>query len=312
MKKPLLVASLLTVLLVLPACREDKHGSIYVTPENEAKIMALYDARLATWPTAHDALSLPTRYGQTHVLASGPKDAPPVLLIHAMGITATMWEPNVAALSQDFRTYAIDTIGDLGRSKLDALDHYPGDGRAYGLWLSDVMDQLGIDKAHIVAASMGGWITMNFAIEHPQRVRSLALLGPLGINSSKDVLFRLMGLLLFPTRENKEGLTNWVLGENPVVRTAYAEYMNTALNCRSKLGTPGDLSDDQLRRLSAPVLIFLGGKDNPIGDARAASERAQRLIPSVEVEVFPESGHLVNTEHPEPVNTRIREFFLRP
>jgi pimeloyl-ACP methyl ester carboxylesterase len=171
------------------------------------------------------------------------------------------------------------------------------------------MDQLGLERAHVVAASMGGWIAMNFAIDHPQRIRSLALLGPLGFNSAKDVIFRLMQMVLVPTRENKEAFTHWVLGEHPVVRTAYTEYMTTALDCRSKLGTPGDLPDEQLRRLSVPVLVMLGGKDNPIGDAQRASERARRLIPQVEVEIFPASGHLVNTEHPEQVNARILEFF---
>ncbi len=284
-------------------------ASIYLTPANEAKIMALYDAKLAKWPVPYESVSVPTRYGRTHVLASGPKEAPPLLLLHAMGVTGTMWQPNVEALSRDFRVYAVDTIGDLGKSTLDDLSKYPSDSKAYSAWLGDVLDGLGLAQANVVGASMGGWIAMNLTRDLPQRVRRLALVGPMGLNSAWDVLFRMSWLVLFPTKGNKDGFTRWVLGDNPVVYDAFGEYMNTALDCRMKLGTPTVLKDEELAQVRVPTLVLLGGKDSTIGDAQKAAERAKRHMPQAETEIFPASGHLINTEHPAEVSERLRGFF---
>jgi len=56
--------------------------------------------------------------GPTHVIASGPKDAPPLVLLHAATASATQWFPNVKNLSRNYRVYAIDTLGDAGMSKI--------------------------------------------------------------------------------------------------------------------------------------------------------------------------------------------------
>lgn len=304
-----LTAIALGLAALFPQPARAEVASIYVTPANEATIMARYDAKLARWPVPYESLYVPTRFGRTHVIASGPEEAPPLFLIHAMGVTATMWQPNVAALSREYRVYAVDTIGDLGKSALDDLDHFPNDSKAYSAWFSDVLDGLKVSEAYVVGASMGGWISMNLARELPQRVRRLALLGPMGINSGWDVLFRLSWLVLFPTQGNKDGFTRWVLGDNPAVYDAFGEYMNTALNCRMKLGTPNELTDAQLAEIRVPTLLLLGGKDHPIGHAGRAAERAKRHMPRVETGIFPASGHLISTEHPDEVDARLLRFF---
>lgn len=286
-----------------------EYASIYVTPENETKIMAMYDAKLAKWPVPYESIYVDTRFGRTHVIASGPKDAPPLLMLHAMGVTATMWQPNVAALSKEYRVYAVDTIGDLGKSTLTDLKTHPGNSKDYSAWLGDVLDGLHLPQVNVVGASMGGWITMNMARDLPNRVRRIAVVGPMGINSGWEVIFRLSFMVLFPTQGNKDGFTRWVLGENPVVYEALGEYMNTALNCRSKLGTPTSLSDAQLAEIRVPTLAMFGGKDHAIGNASKAAERAHRHIPQVETEILPDSGHLISTEYADQVNARLLAFF---
>jgi len=52
-----------------------KYSSIFKTPEDEAKYMAAYEAVLALWPVPHESFDVPTRFGKTHVIASGPKEA---------------------------------------------------------------------------------------------------------------------------------------------------------------------------------------------------------------------------------------------
>ncbi|MFC1581001.1 alpha/beta fold hydrolase, partial [Thermodesulfobacteriota bacterium] len=60
-----------------------------------------------------------TRFGPTYVNAFGSKSSPKLALLHGMGASSTMWAPNIEALSQHFRVYALDTIGDLGKSRCE-------------------------------------------------------------------------------------------------------------------------------------------------------------------------------------------------
>src|ERR671917_1655464 len=56
--------------------------SIYRSPKGQAEVLRLYDEVLSDLGMGHDHTTLPTRYGETHVLSMGPEDAPPVLFLH--------------------------------------------------------------------------------------------------------------------------------------------------------------------------------------------------------------------------------------
>src|SRR4029077_9755945 len=86
------------------------------TPEVAARYLATYDKLLSKWPVAFESLQIPTGYGSTHVIASGSPDAPPLVLLHAFQATALAWRANVEGLSRHFRVYALDVIGQGGKS----------------------------------------------------------------------------------------------------------------------------------------------------------------------------------------------------
>lgn len=69
------------------------------TPEARARFIAKYDAVVADWPVDCEERDLPTDFGVTHVIVSGPESAPPVVLLHGAAATATMWRPVIKALS---------------------------------------------------------------------------------------------------------------------------------------------------------------------------------------------------------------------
>jgi hypothetical protein len=64
--------------------------SAFKTPEGEAAYLAAYDAALKLWPVPYDEIDIPTRFGTTHVVVSGPKDAPPLVLLHGYMATSVM------------------------------------------------------------------------------------------------------------------------------------------------------------------------------------------------------------------------------
>jgi pimeloyl-ACP methyl ester carboxylesterase len=65
-----------------------------------------------------------------------------------------MWGPNIAALSRQYRVYALDTIGDFGKSILDDPKLYPKSAKDYCIWLIDVFDGLGISQASVVSSGV--------------------------------------------------------------------------------------------------------------------------------------------------------------
>jgi pimeloyl-ACP methyl ester carboxylesterase len=98
-----------------------------------------------------------------------------VLLLPSMAATATLWQPNVAALSRHFRTYAVDVIGQVGKSIPTCRIRSRHD---FADWLADVMDGLGLRRACLVGSSYGAFLAMNQALLMPERVERLVLIGP--------------------------------------------------------------------------------------------------------------------------------------
>ena len=92
------------------------HPSAFKTPEGEAAFLAAYDAAMKSWTVPYEETDIPTPFGMTHVVVSGPKDAPPLVLLHGYWATSTMWAPNIADFSKDYRVYAVDVMGQPGKS----------------------------------------------------------------------------------------------------------------------------------------------------------------------------------------------------
>jgi pimeloyl-ACP methyl ester carboxylesterase len=109
--------------------------SAFKTPEGEAAYLAAYEAIIKLWPVPYQEIEIPTRFGMTHVVTSGPQDAPPLVLLHGQAGTLTMWAPNVADFSKDYRVYAIDVMGQPSKSVPDP-DEPIRDAADFVAWLS--------------------------------------------------------------------------------------------------------------------------------------------------------------------------------
>ncbi len=291
------------------------HNSpVFRTAEGEAKYRAAYDATLGLWPVPCESLQVQTRFGVIHIITSGPENAPPLFLLHMMSTSATMWFPNVADLSRDYRVYAVDTINDLGKS----VPSQPTRNRsASAEWLLDVLDALEIDKARIVGASYGGWLTLNLAIHAPDRVNRIALLAPAGSFKALSLKFfaTLGPAALFPFKSILRIATRPMTAKGFVWNEFLLEQLRLGLRYRSMrslfdMALPTVFSDDELRGINTPTLLLLG--DNEIiYNPQSALERATRLIPNIDAEIIPAVGHGLSQEQPELVNSRILEFFAK-
>ncbi len=150
----------------------------YKSAEGRRLIMDWYDAVLEEITVPWSSLYAHTRFGRTHMIAAGPEDAEPLFLIPGIAGCAALWRRQIVSLSGDFRVYALDIPGQPGRSDPRPPSFLNDDCCD---WLVDVLDDLGIDRAHFAGVSVGGWIAMRMGIVAPGRVRKVVMLGSTGI-----------------------------------------------------------------------------------------------------------------------------------
>jgi len=282
--------------------------ALFKSPEGEATYHAAYDKVLALWDVPYECLRVATQFGTTHVIASGPTAAPPLVLLHAIAISSTMWYPNIADLSRDFRTFAVDVMGDAGKS---VPSHRPKNRAEHAQWLLDVFNELHIEQADVAGLSYGGFLTLNFALQAPDRVKRIVLLAPAG----RFVRFRLAfwlrmasGMFLSP-RAAFKSMIPWISARKDAAESLVFEQMLVNwLFGRAQWGVwPRVFTDKELRSVSVPTLLLIGDRE-VIYDPRVAIGRATRLIPRIEVAIIPNASHFLTFDQSESVDARVLDF----
>ena len=286
-----------------------EYPSNFKTSEGEAKYIAAYETTLTLWATPYEFLTIPTQWGHTHLIICGPKDGPPLVLLHGMHLSATMWFSNVVALSRNYHIYAVDTIGGVGRS---VVVHPLTSKVDLGRWLNEVLDGLGITQTHLLGHSYGGWLALNFALKASERVKRLILLAPVGLQPLVSQ-FWLRGIpaMLFPRRSFITSFMKWMTIEGFVVNELFVEQFVLGMKYfrpRSQIRTlPTVFTDGELRQIKAHTLLLIGRKE-VVYDSEMAVKRAKQLIPNIEAEVVPNASHGLPMEQAELVNERTLEF----
>ena len=192
-----------------------------------------------------------------------------------------------------FRCYAVDMIGEAGFS---APSRPPLGSEAHALWLDDVLAGLGVEKAAFVGGSLGGWLALDYANRRPEAVERLALLCPAGIGRQKNFLLKAIPLLLlgpWGVRKVREMVFGRLQGEPPPALRPLIELLRLiGRNIRPRIVRIPRLSDAELARLKAPMLVVVGGCDVLI-DSKGTRRRLAKWAPHAEVVYLPEARHLI-------------------
>lgn len=160
----------------------DEKLKLYKSAEGFRAIMNWYDDVLDKIEVDFESMYVTTRFGHTHMLTCGPEDGEPLILIPGIAGCAPIWRTQLPEFAKHFRVYALDIVGQPGRSDPNPPSFLNED---YVRWLEDVLDGLSIDKAHFVGTSVGGWIVMKMAIGAPHRVNRIVMLSPTGLSRAK-------------------------------------------------------------------------------------------------------------------------------
>lgn len=282
---------------------------VFKSDKAEAEYKAAYDATLSLFPVEYEMRFVPTEFGETHVIICGEKDAPPLVLLHGMNVSSTMWYPNIEALSKHHRVFAIDIISDSNKS---TPSKPLSKKQQYMRWLAEVLDKLGIESAFFSGHSFGGWMSLHFALHSPERVKKLSLSAPgWFIGMSPYFVLRASYYALFCTRPRIEKFVAWSSCnasnvDGKFIEQFYLSFKNTRM-MKLKI-MPTVPKDDELKRLSVPTLLLVG-ENEVIYNGRKAFDRAKHLIPDIKAELIPQSSHFLTMEKADDVNRLLIEFF---
>lgn len=289
----------------------DQHNSVYKAQKYEDAHLKIYDEKLAQWPLPYESRYVDTQYGSLHVIISGPQDAAPMLLLNASGMSGWSWLYNIAAFNQGYRTYAVDTLGEAGKSRLDDVKNIPVDGEAWAELMVELTNKLGFDKSYVVGASYGGYIATSYALYHPERVEKLALLGPMGMTpATGETALRIMLAQFYPFGPVKASTARWALGEDAKVLQESDEWFQIVMGGMvPKVSLPVVFTPEQLRTIEVPVLLVIGTRDRLTSDPEKVKELANN-VPDIRIEVL-DSGHLIGIEKADTVNEMVPAFFAQ-
>ncbi|MGW0658591.1 alpha/beta fold hydrolase [Streptodolium elevatio] len=262
----------------------------------DARFAAAYDAVVDGWPLPVETITLDSEFGMTHVIACGPADAPPLVLLHGGGTTAAVWYANAADLARGHRVYAIDRIGEAGRSRRGARPLR--DAAGLHAWLDGVLTGLGVADAAICAHSYGAWLALTYALHAPHRVTGLVLLDPTQCFGGFRLRYlrRALPSLLRPTADRARRFIAWetagATAAEPGGATAdWLELYGLAAEfpgARTVVGRRPKRA--ALRTLATPTRVILAA-DSRTHDPAKIAAAATRDLPNAEVSVLPGVSH---------------------
>ena len=231
----------------------------------------------------------------------------PLVLVHGLGGRAENWARIIPALASRHRVYALDLLG-FGRSDRPDVDYsIPLQTEI----LNQFFDSQKLERADVGGWSMGGWIALNFALVHPERVRRIFLVDSAGMNFDFPVgaeLFqparvedaqRLIALLTPHARLIPRFVARDLMREMRPTRPVVRRLMESMM-------TGNDLIDGKLHCLQVPVLIVWGKQDALI--PLKCGEEMHREMPHSVLAVFDGCGHLAPAECAGRVLPEILQF----
>jgi pimeloyl-ACP methyl ester carboxylesterase len=254
-------------------------------------------------------LELPS--GALQVAEHGPRESPPIVLIHCYTCAIDWWDPMVPILVRRHRVIAIDLLGHGGSAKPESGYDPPHQADA----LAQALGRLGVDHATVVGHSLGGAVGVALAQRHPTLVQRLVLIGTAPDSSyagDHGVLATLVRLPLIgealwrvkPDASVRKGLgvlfapgfevpDAFVEDVERMTYTAYDSSPSGAEQFREQMSVA-----NRMEEAGQPLMVLMGAEEQVIADPAAALAQYVRVVPGTETHLISGAGHSPNVERP--------------
>jgi pimeloyl-ACP methyl ester carboxylesterase len=273
------------------------------------RYLSAYDEAMPDMPEAQRTLDIRTGYGVVCVYRfRGRKDDRcPLLLVPGTRSGTPVWSDNMPGLLAHRSVYALDLLGEPGKSVQSRPIENSEDKAA---WLHEVIEQLPEPWLHVVGLSIGGWTATNLAVHQPGKIASLMLVEPVmvftGLRAEAIVRSIPASVSWFP-KSWRDGFSSWTAGGVPVEDVPVARMIEAGMQTyRMAQPGPARIPTEDLQRLDVPTLVIVAG-ESPMHDPDELVAGAEQLT-GVEVHTYPGTTHALNGEEPERLAADIGSF----
>jgi pimeloyl-ACP methyl ester carboxylesterase len=250
----------------------------------------------------------------------------PIVFVHEFAGDHRSWEPQVRFFSRRHRCIAYAARGYPPSDVPERVDSYSQERAAADI--GAVMDGAGIERAHVVGLSMGGFATLHFGLGYPERVLSLVAAGVgYGAEKEREAQFRqgaeeaargfetkgsrafaeIYGVAAARVQFEAKDPRGWREFVDQLAEHSPLGSANTMRGVQAKRPSLYDL-EEQFKRLALPTLIVAGDEDD---NSLQPSIFLKRTIPASGLLVLPKTGHTLNLEEPDAFNRALAEFFAQ-
>lgn len=217
----------------------------------------------------------------------------PVVLVHGLSGSTRWWVRNITALAGEYRVYLVDLPGFGAMRRLRR--HFVLAEAAS--WLAGWMEAVGLEEAHLVGHSMGGYVCLRLAAQRPDTVRRLVLVAPAGVPPGRSLFGHLVPLL----RATRNAAPSFlpVLAYD-AIRTGPVTLWRAARDLLAE-----DVRED-LRSIDAPTLLIWGENDPLVPPS--VGDLLRREIADSRLLVLKDAGHVPMFDRPREFNAALLTF----
>lgn len=276
--------------------------SLFRSDALEEEYFHFYDKSLELFELPYESKKIKTSFGRTHVLIFGDQSKKPLILLHGMMMSSTMWYPNVKHLVQERCVYAIDIVGDFGKSKVTTIIN---SHETAADWLHEVADGLHLQQFDLAGHSMGGYMSLIFTLAYPKRVSKLLLYAPVGsfYRLNPMFYFKVFPAVLFNCEWLIDRAFRWFSGRKKSLHPVFRKLIVCGyMNATPKLHLiPKVFPDEAFQGFKHDTLLLIGEKE-VVYPANKALKNAKRLIPHIKAYKIKDATHMLTQDHASIVN----------
>lgn len=245
-----------------------------------------------------------------HYVEQGAADGTPVILVHGYPDSWRSYVPVMEHLPEQLRVIALSLRG-YGQSDRSYGNYHPRD---LATDLNEFMARLGIPAAHIVGHSMGSYVAEYLALDHPERILSLALIGTFRTLVGRADLAEMLNALEQMDEEVDPGLVQ-DFQRSTLAQAVPAEFLETIIAESAQVPAHvwrGALRElmridhfEELCRIKAPTVIFWGDQD---GMSNLRDQHAVAEAIGGELRLYAGAGHSLHWEEPKRFAQDLAKF----
>ncbi|HEU5142283.1 MAG TPA: alpha/beta hydrolase [Solirubrobacterales bacterium] len=250
------------------------------------------------------------RGGALQVVDRGPRDAPPIVLIHCFTCAIDWWDGMMPLLERDHRVVAVDLLGHGGSEKPDS--GYAIENQAD--LVAEALGRLGVRDATVVGHSLGGTVSVALAERYPGLVDRVAIVDTPPTHEEGDLgLVARLGFAPVVGEAGWRVKTDSLIREGLAVafapgfdvpdafvedvrRMTYSAY-DQSPSASEDFGDEESL-DRRIKRSGKPLLAIMGAEEQIVDDPSAALAEYRATVPGAQTELMPGVGHSPNVEAP--------------